>query len=211
MVFAGPPEDDIDWADVSPGGARKFLSRAWRLAADVTSEPGTDPAAGDSALRRVTHRAVDDAAKAVESFRFNVAVARTMELVNATRKTIDSGAGPADPAVREAAEAVAVMLSLVAPYTAEDMWASLGHEPAVALAGWPAVDAALLVQESVTCVVQVGGKVRDRLEVAPDIGEDELREAALALPSVVRALDGQGVRTVVVRAPKLVNVVPGSA
>ena len=208
MVFAGPPEDDVDWADVSPAGAKKFLARAWRLAGDVTSDPGVDPADGDIDLRKITHKAVHEAGLAVESYRFNVAVAKTMELVNATRKAIDTGCGPADPAVREAAEAVAIMLSLVAPYTSEDMWARLGHEPCVALAGWPVVDPALLVADSVTCVVQVAGKVRERLEVAPDIGEDELRELALAAPAVVKALDGAGIRTVIVRAPKLVNVVP---
>jgi leucyl-tRNA synthetase len=208
MVFAGPPEDDIDWADVSPSGAGKFLARAWRLAGDVTSEPGIDPATGDVDLRKVTHRVVADAAHLVETFRFNVAVARVMELVNATRKAIDTGAGPADPAVREAAEAVAVMLSLFAPYTAEEMWARLGHEPTVAKAGWPTVDETLLVEETVTCVVQVAGKVRDRLEVPPSIGEDELRELALTSQAVQRALAGAGVRTVIVRAPKLVNVVP---
>ncbi len=208
MVFAGPPEDDVDWADVSPAGAKKFLARAWRLAGDVTSEPGADPADGDIRLRKITHKAVHEAGLAVESYRFNVAVAKTMELVNATRKAIDVGCGPADPAVREAAQAVAIMLSLVAPYTAEDMWARLGHEPCVALAGWPEVDPALLVEDSVTCVVQVAGKVRERLEVSPDIGEDDLREMALAAPAVVKALDGAGIRTVIVRAPKLVNVVP---
>ena len=208
MVFAGPPDDDIDWNDVSPGGARKFLARAWRLAGDVTSTPGVDVTGGDIALRRVTARAVSDAEQAVETYRFNVAVARTMELVNATRKAIDSGPGPADSAVREAAEAVAILLSLVAPYTAEDMWERLGHEPSVALAGWPTVDPALLVQESVTCVVQVAGKVRDRLEVAPTIGDDELQGLALASSAVQTALAGRGVRTVVVRAPKLVNIVP---
>ena len=208
MVFAGPPEDDVDWADVSPSGSKKFLARAWRLAGDVTSAPGADPAAGDLALRKATHRAVHDAATAVESFRFNVAVARAMELVNVTRKAIDSGCGPDDPAVREAAEAVAVMLSLVAPYTAEDMWMRLGHEPSVALAGWPAVDPALLVQESVTCVVQLAGKVKDRLEVSPDIAEDELRALALAAPNIAPAIAGRELRTVIVRAPKLVNIVP---
>ena len=208
MVFAGPPEDDIDWAEVSPTGARKFLARAWRLSGDVTSEPGVDPVAGDLALRKATHRAVHEAGQAVEGFRFNVAVARAMELVNVTRKAIDSGCGPADPAVREAAEAVAVMLSLVAPYTAEDMWARLGHQPCVALAGWPAGDEALLAEDSVTCVVQIAGKVRHRLEVPPSIGEDELRELALATPAVQAALDGHGIRTVIVRAPKLVNIVP---
>jgi leucyl-tRNA synthetase len=209
MVFAGPPEDDIDWADVSPGGSKKFLARAWRLAGDVASAPGTPPEGGDLALRRITHRSVHDAALAVETYRFNVAVARTMELVNAARKAIDSGVGPADPAVREAAEAVAIMLSLVAPYTAEEMWARLGHEPSVALGGWPTVDPALLVQESVTCVVQVSGKVRERLEVAPDITEDALRALALATPAAVAALGGRDPRAVIVRAPKLVNIVPG--
>ena len=208
MVFAGPPEDDIDWADVSPAGSKRFLARAYRLAGDVTSAPGTDPSAGDIALRRVTHRSLHDAAQAIESYRFNVAVAKAMELVNAARKVVDSGAGPADPAVREAAEAVAIMLSLVAPYTAEEMWERLGHDPCVALAGWPEVDEALLVQESVTCVVQIKGKVRERLEVSPDIVEDELRALALASPAAVAALGGAEPRTVIVRAPKLVNIVP---
>ena len=208
MVFAGPPEDDIDWADVSPAGSKKFLARAWRLAQDVTSEPGVDFATGDLELRKMTHRTLHDAALAVETYRFNVAVAKAMELVNATRKAIDSGCGPADPAVREATEAVAILLSLTAPYTAEDMWRLLGHAPSVARAGWPEVDPALLVQDSVTCVVQVAGKVRDRLEVSPDISEADLREMALATPGVVKALEGKGIKTVIVRPPKLVNVVP---
>ncbi|NYG55508.1 leucine--tRNA ligase [Nocardioides perillae] len=209
LVFASPPEDDIDWADVSPAGSLRFLQRAWRLAGDVTSEVGADPAAGDEALRRVTHRTVHDAAGLVESHRFNVLVARTMELVNATRKAIDSGPGGADPAVREAVEAVAVLLSLVAPYTAEEMWEALGREASVARAGWPHVDEALLVEESVTAVVQVQGKVKARLEVAPDVSEADLEATAMAHPDVQRALAGKQVRKVVVRAPKLVNVVAG--
>ncbi|MGN6523919.1 MAG: leucine--tRNA ligase [Actinomycetes bacterium] len=208
MVFAGPPEDDIDWADVSASGSAKFLARAWRLSGEVQAPVGADPTAGDPTLRRATHHAVDEATRAVEMFRFNVAVARVMELVNATRKAIDSGCGAGDPAVREAVEAVAVILSLFAPYTAVEMWAKLGHQPSVAHAGWPTVDPALLVEDSVTCVVQVAGKVRDRLEVSPGIAEDELRERALATEGVRRALEGREVRTVVVRAPKLVNVVP---
>lgn len=209
LVFAGPPEDNIDWADVSPAGSLRFLARAWRLSGDVTSAPGVDPATGDVALRRVTHRTLDEAATLVEGMRFNVVVARTMELVNATRKAIDAGAGPADPAVREAVEAVAILLSLVAPYTAEEMWERLGHAPTVARAGWPTVDPALLVEESVTAVVQVQGKVKARLEVAPDVSEADLEAAALADPSVVAAIGEKTVRKVIVRAPKLVNVVVG--
>jgi leucyl-tRNA synthetase len=166
-----------------------------------------DPASGDAALRGHTHKTLAECAQLVEGFRFNVVVARVMELVNVTRKAIDSGVGPADPAVREAAEAVTILLSLFAPYCSEDMWSLLGHDN-VALAGYPEVDPSLLVEATATCVVQVKGKVRDRLEVAPDITDEALRELALASPAVQRALDGAPIRTVIVRAPSLVNVVP---
>jgi leucyl-tRNA synthetase len=207
MVFAGPPEEDIDWADMNPAALGKFLARAWRLAGDVTSAPGADATTGDQELRRVTHRTVGEAAQLLDSFRFNVVVARIMELVNAVRKAIDSGPGGGDPAVREATEAIAVLLSLFAPYTAEDIWARLGHQATVARAGWPAVDPALVTDDTVVCVVQVNGKVRDRLEVSASVDEAQLRELALAAPGVVKALDGRPVRAVVVRPPKLVNVV----
>ncbi len=207
MVFAGPPEDDIDWADMSPAGAVKFLQRAWRLSGDVASSVGASPEGGDLALRKVTHRTVRDAEQLVESHRFNVLVARTMELVNSTRKAIDAGCGPEDPAVREAAEVVAILLSLVAPYTAEEMWERLGHQPTVARAGWPSVDEALLVEDWVTAVVQIQGKVKARLEVSPDIADADLEALAMADAGVVRAIDGRSVRKVVVRAPKLVNIV----
>jgi leucyl-tRNA synthetase len=208
MIFAGPPEDDIDWADVSAEGSARFLGRVMRLARDVTSERGVDVTTGDVGLRRATHRALHEVTQAVETFRFNVAVARVMELVNAARKAVDGSVGGADPAVREAAEAVAVMLSLVTPYTAEEMWEQLGHEPSIALVPWPQVDPELLVVDSVTCVVQVAGKVRDRIEVSPDITEDALRELAVSSEAIQRALEGREIRTVVVRAPRLVNVVP---
>jgi leucyl-tRNA synthetase len=207
MVFAGPPEDDIDWADMSPSGSLKFLQRAWRLSGDVASAPGTPAEGGDVALRKATHKTVHEVAQLVDSHRFNVMVARAMELVNATRKAIDSGCGAEDPAVREAAEAVAIILSLVAPYTAEEMWSRLGHEPTVAKAGWPTVDEALLVQDSVTAVVQVQGKLRAKLEVSPDISEADLEAMALAEPVIQRSLEGKTVRKVIVRAPKLVNIV----
>ena len=207
LVFAGPPEDDIDWADMSPAGSLKFLQRAWRLSGDVTSPVGVDPTGGDVALRRATARTVHDAAELVEGFKFNVLVARVMELVNATRKVIDAGVGGADPAVREAAEAVTILLSLVAPYVAEEMWERLGHQPTVARTSWPTVDPALLVEDTVTCVVQVRGKVRARLDVAPDVSDADLEALAMADPDVVKAIDGATVRKVIVRAPKLVNVV----
>jgi leucyl-tRNA synthetase len=207
MVFSGPPEDDVDWSDVSPSGSVKFLSRAWRLSGDVTSAPGADFSKGELSLRKATHKALHDAGFAVESFRFNVAIARVMELVNATRKAIDSGCGASDPAVREATEATAIMLSLVAPFTAEEMWERLGHKPAIALAGWPAVDPALLVDDEVEAVIQINGKIFGRINVSPTISDADFEAAALALPEIVAELKGATPKKVIARAPKLVNIV----
>ena len=207
MVFAGPPEDDVDWADVSPSGSVKFLNRAWRISGDVTSPAGCDFKAGDLALRKITHKALHDIGFAVESFRFNVAVARVMELVNATRKAIDSGCGPSDPAVREAAEAIAISLSLVAPFTSEEMWEILGHKPGVALAGWPEVDPKLLEADAVTAILQVNGKIKDRIEVSPNISDAELEKLAMANPEITAAISGATISKIITRAPKLVNIV----
>jgi leucyl-tRNA synthetase len=207
MVFAGPPEDDVDWADVSPSGSVKFLNRAWRLSGDVTSKAGVDFKSGDVALRKTTHKALHDISFAVESFRFNVAVARIMELVNATRKAIDSGCGPADPAVREATETVAISLSLIAPYTAEEMWERLGHKPSVALAGWPQVDSSLLTEDSVTAIFQVNGKIKNRVEVSPTISDKELEDMALSDSAIKDELNGAAPKKIITKAPKFVNIV----
>jgi len=207
MVFAGPPEDDVDWADVSPSGSAKFLNRAWRISGDVTSKPGVDFSTGDLALRKITHKALHDISFAVESFRFNVAVARVMELVNHTRKAIDSGCGAADPAVREAAEAIAISLSLVAPYTAEEMWERLGHKPSVALAGWPTIDQSLLAADNVTAILQVNGKIKDRIDVSPNISDADLEKLAMDNPEIKAAIAGATITKVITRAPKLVNIV----
>jgi leucyl-tRNA synthetase len=207
MAFAGPPEDDIDWADVSVTGSHKFLARAWRIANDVSSPVGVDPATGSAALRRVTHRLLADVGGLVESYKFNVVVARAMDLVNHVRKEIDTGAGGADPSVREAADVLAITLSMFAPHAAEDMWELLGHEPFVGLQALPPADGSLLIEDTVTAVVQINGKVKERLEVPPTISEAEL--SALALESVAALLEGKSVRTTIVRPPKLVNIVLG--
>ena len=209
LAFAGPPEDDIDWADVSVQGSAKFLARAWRVAQDVASPVGADASQGELDLRRATHRLLEDAPKLTEQFKFNVVIARLMELVNVTRKAIDSGCGPADPAVRESAEVIAIVLSLFAPYTAEDMWAMLGHEPTVALVQWPTALPELLVDNEVVVVVQVDGKVRDRLTVPVTIDEESLRALAFASPQVQRAIGEKSVKNAVVRVPKIVSIVTG--
>jgi leucyl-tRNA synthetase len=213
MIFAGPPEEDIDWAHLSPAASQKFLARAFRVMSEAgaASAAGIDFSTGDLELRKIIHRVADQVTTLIESNRFNVALARLMELTSALRKAIDTGVGAADPAVREGAEMLAVMLSLVAPYTAEEGWEQLGNAAPVAKAGWPTPDPALLVQESVICVVEVGGKVRDRLEVPPGIAEAELESLALASAKVQALLGGRPPKRVIVRAPKLVNIVPQPA
>ncbi|SDH23519.1 leucine--tRNA ligase [Microbacterium pygmaeum] len=205
MVFAGPVEDDINWEDVSTTGAQKFLARAWRVAKDVDSSPDVVWAEGDPALRRVTHRLLADAPGLVEQTKFNVVVARLMELVNATRKSIDSGAGRSDPAVREAAEATAMILDLFAPHTAEEMWEVLGYDGFVGLVPWRQPDPTLLIEDTVTTVVQIDGKVRATLEVSARIDSAELEALARADVRVQRALGDRAVTRVVVRPPKVVS------
>ncbi|GMM94728.1 leucine--tRNA ligase [Microbacterium sp. MTN4-26] len=205
LAFAGPVEDDKDWNDVSTTGAQKFLARAWRVAHDVASERDVVWKDGDPALRRVTHRLLADAPTLVEQTKFNVVVARLMELVNATRKVIDTGAGAADPAVREAAEATAMILDLFAPHTAEEMWETLGYEPFVGLMPWRSADPTLLVEESVTAVVQINGKVRATLEVPARIEPDALEKLAREDARVIRALGDKTIARAIVRAPKVVS------
>jgi leucyl-tRNA synthetase len=207
MVFAAPPEDDIDWSDVSPAGSLKFLNRAWRISQDVSSKPGVDFKSGDIELRKAIHKSLSEIELAVESFRFNVVIARIMELVNATRKAIDSGCGPTDPAVREAAETIAIALSLVAPYTAEDMWEKLGHKPAIANAGWPVIDKSLLGVDNVIAILQINGKIKDRIEVSPNISKDELEKLGRENAEIKAGLAGAEVKKVITVAPKLVNFV----
>jgi leucyl-tRNA synthetase len=206
MAFAGPPEDDIDWADVSPAASAKFLARAWRIAKDVASDREADVSLGNPQVRKATHEFLAAFTEAIEVFKFNVGVARCMELTNTLRKAIDSGAGAEDPAVREGAEELAKALSLFAPYTAEDMWQVLGHSPSVALATFRTVEKQLLVNETITAIVQVDGKLRDKFEVPVGISEEELRARALASSAVMKLLAGSEPKNVIVRAPKLVNI-----
>ena len=228
MLFSGPPEDDVDWADVSPEAMEKFLARVLRLAdrwsslsrtgsrqarpTDGQARPtaATSVADGPDPLRRAVHRTVHDVDGLVEAGRFNVAIARLMELVGEVRRAASDGAaGEHGEAYREAVGAVAVLLSLFAPHTAQDLWERLGRTTPVAAQPWPAVDPALLVTTEVEAVVQVDGKVRDRLLVPADVAAADLERAALARPVVVRAVGDRTVRRVVVRPPHLVNVVLG--
>nr|WP_206691068.1 class I tRNA ligase family protein [Quadrisphaera sp. INWT6] len=197
----GPLDQSRPWETRAVVGSQRFLQRLWRNVVDettgqlvITEEPASP------AVRALVHRTTDGVSADLAALRFNTAIAKLIELNNELTKL--------SAAPREAVEALVLMLAPLAPHVAEELWSRLGHTGSLAHHPFPQADPALLVQETVTCVVQVQGKVRDRLEVPADITEDALRELALASPALQRALDGRGVRTVVVRAPKLVNVVP---
>jgi len=155
----------------------------------------------DEPTKRLLHRTIDAVRTDFAALRFNTAIARLIELNNALTKL------PRVP--REAAEALVIMTAPLAPHIAEELWARLGHGETLTFVDFPGADPALLVDDTVTCVVQLQGKVRDRLRVAADINEADLRALALASDKVKAALDGKVVRKVIVRPPSLVNIVAG--
>jgi leucyl-tRNA synthetase len=204
ILFAGPFEDDIDWKLIAPDPERRPGVTSWlnRVFAAVTDAAGRDAPDPDE-LRRVTHRTIKAVTDDMERFRFNVAISKLQVLSNEMRSALDAGGG-----AREAASALTLMLAPLAPFAAEELWREvLGNGASVHSTPWPAFDEALAREERVTLVVQVDGKVRDRIEVAPDVGEDAARELALGSEKVQRALDGREVAKTIVRAPRLVNLV----
>jgi len=209
ILFAGPFEDDVDWADVSPEGVARWVQRVWR--AVVGAAAGADGADGaetpaDPELLRLAHRTTKGVAEDLERFRFNTAISKLMVLTNGLTDALRLGRGSTAER-RDAAGRLVLLLAPLAPFVTEELWRVLGNATSVHLARWPAYDPELTRAERVTCVLQVDGKVRDRLQVDPETGEDDLRAAALASAKVQTALGGRAVARVVVVPPKLVNVV----
>jgi len=204
ILFAGPFEDDIDWKLIAPDpdrrpGVTTWLGRVFAAVGEACERDAPDP----EPLRRLTHRTIRAVTDDMERFRFNVAISKLQVLTNGMRSALDAGDG-----AREAASALALMLAPLAPFAAEELWREvLGNGSSVHTSAWPTFDDALARQERVTLVVQVDGKVRDRIEVDSDAGEEACRELALASDKARHALDGREIAKVIVRAPRLVNLV----
>ncbi|MCX9189904.1 leucine--tRNA ligase [Carbonactinospora thermoautotrophica] len=199
----GPLDVSRPWETRAVVGSFRFLQRVWRNLIDeetgairVVDEPADDD------TRKLLHRTIDGVRADMENLRFNTAIAKIIELNNHLVK-LDR------PVPREVAEPLVLMLAPLAPHVAEELWEQLGHDKSLAYEPFPVADPRWLVEDEVTCVVQVAGKLRDRLQVPPTISEAELEKLALESAAVQRALGGKPVRKVIVRAPKLVNVVPG--
>ncbi|MEU6404736.1 leucine--tRNA ligase [Streptomyces sp. NPDC046985] len=198
----GPLDVSRPWDTRAVVGQFRLLQRLWRNIVDEgAGEVTVSDAAPDEETLRALHKAIDGVRQDLEGLRFNTAIAKVTELNNHLTKT--GGAVP-----RSVAEPLVLMIAPLAPHIAEELWHKLGHTDSVVHRDFPAADPAYLVDETVTCVVQIKGKVKARLEVSPSISEEDLEKTALADERVVAALDGASIRKVVVRAPKLVNIVP---
>ena len=209
ILFAAPPEDQLEWNDSAIDGIWRFLNRVWELAEKTGQKPvpgtgtvpGTDMGSAVD-LKRAIHAAVKRVTGDIESFKFNTAISGLMEFRNGLEKVPAGAAGQ-----REAVETLIRLLSPFAPHMAEELWERLGHREMLAAHPWPAYDPQLLVQKEVTLVVQVNGKVRARLTVATDLPADRLKEQVLADPAVQKWLDGKPPKDVIIVPNRLVNVV----
>ena len=210
-MFIGPPEEDVEWSDAGLQGVVKFLQRVWRLVLEpesIASEPGALGAPVDAVgLRRKLAQTVGKVTDHYDELRFNTAVAFLMELANAMQDYLRGG-GARDAAWDSSVRTLVKLLNPLAPHIGEEMWERLGEKGLLADASWPSFDAAAAVEPKVTLVVQVGGKLRDRLEVDAGLSEDAAVKAALASEKVRAALDGRGPSKVIYVPDRLINLVP---
>ena len=214
-MFAAPPDQSLEWSDAGVEGMQRFLRRLWAQVAKHAEggQGGAVPSELTSeqrALRRKLHETIQKVADDYERrYAFNTAIAAIMELLNAVAKfSDDSDAGRA--VVQEALQAIVLMLNPVAPHTAHALWQMLGHEEALLEdRAFPAADPAALIRDALTLAVQVNGKLRGTIEVAPDTAKDAIEAMAQAEPNVAKFLEGQTIRKVIVVPGKIVNIVAG--
>ena len=206
MLFASPPEDDIDWADVSPAGMFKWLSRVWRLTLEHLTEPDdAGDAAAVEALRKATHVAIADVSEDYEARKYNTAIAKMMTLTNELQDA--TRAGVRGTPVREAVETLLTLLTPICPFITEELWTRLGHDSPLHEQRWPQADADVLVEDEVQLVVQVNGKVRGKVTVPAGADEATAVAAAREDDNVASHLtEGEVVKTVFV-PDRLVNFV----
>ncbi|MGE4578930.1 MAG: leucine--tRNA ligase [Desulfuromonadales bacterium] len=210
-LFAAPPEKDLEWNDQGVEGCYRFLGRVWRIVYEnhallgaASIAPEQDGAARN--LRRATHRTIKKVTEDIDGrFHFNTAIAAVMELVNALYGFEEKAKYPG--AVREAIEAVLRLLSPFVPHITEELWSLIGHRDRLSEAGWPQVDAEALVEDEKLIVVQVNGKVRGKITVAVDAGEEAIKAAAIEEENVARFIEGKTIRKIVVVPGRLVSVV----
>lgn len=212
VLFAAPPDRDLEWSDQGVEGSYRFLGRVWRLvdahAAEFTNRPAANHSAGAAKkLWQQTHIAIKKVSEDYgDRFQFNTAISSIMELVNAIYTYPDT----ADRGTKlDAIETAVLLLSPVAPHITEELWQMLGHQESVHLQNWPAFEPAALVQDEIEYAVQVNGKVRDRMVVSKDTAQEDIKAMALELEKVKEMVEGKQIKKFIVVPGKLVNIVVG--
>jgi leucyl-tRNA synthetase len=206
-MFIGPPDEDAEWSDAAIAGPVRFLQQVWRLVQAPESFAATGSDASPEVLRRRVHQAIRKVTEDYEGFHFNTAVSALMELANALQKHLQGG-GARHEAWDFAVSTLVLLLNPMAPHAGEELWALIGGTGLVADAAWPAYDAAAAAETSVTLVVQVAGKVRDRLTLPAGSTEAQAAAAAKESEKVRAALDGREPSKVVYVQDRLINLVP---
>ncbi len=216
ILFAAPPERDLEWSDQGVEGCSRFLNRVWRLVAPLAEELPAAPSipAGELTgvnreMRRLTHQTIKKVTEDIAvRFNFNTAVSAIMELVNGLYQYREVPAADRDPAVlREAVESLLLLLAPFAPFITEELWQGTGHQGSIHKQSWPEYDPAALVEDEVTIVVQINGRVRDRVVVPQGISTDEMVDRVLAQPRVRQLTEGKRIKKVIPVPGKLVNIV----
>ena len=205
MLFAGPFEDDIDWKLIAGDPNKRPGVTAWlgRVFSAVDEAVSRGDVAASESLRRLTHRTIKGVTEDMDRYRFNTAISKLQVLTNGMRSALDDGGG-----AREAAEALTQMLAPFAPFAAEELWREvLGNGSSVHVSSWLSYDPSLAAEDTITLIVQVDGKVRDKIEVPADTGQDRCLELARASEGARRAIAERAIAKEIVRAPKLVNFV----
>ena len=214
MLSDSPPERDLEWTEEGVEGAWRFTQRLWRvvtsnleiIADEETSEPSVFSTQAQE-LRRMTHMSIAQVGSDIENFHFNSSVAQTYKFANAIGSFKSDGSAGDCYALTEALKSIVLITSPMMPHLAEEMWQLMGGVGLVSDASWPEARSELMQQSSVTIVVQVQGKLRDKLEVAKDTDKGELEKLALASEKVQSFIDGKEIRKVIVVPNKIVNIV----
>ena len=206
-LFVGPPTEDAVWNDAGVSGTKRFLDRVWKLGTTNHPFESRDENASDRELLGLAHRTVKKVTDDIDRFRFNTTVPALMTLSNEMQDYVSYG--PRRETFVDVFDLVLLMLSPMAPHVSHELWEMAGHDDILAVHPWPAWDEDLAREETATLIVQVNGKVRDRIEVSADLSAEDAEELALASEKIQGWIDGKEVRKVIARPPNLVNVVIG--